>query len=186
MTLLSSKVTQLLLSLGILVVLLIYLIFGSPTFIGSQISRLNTAADSYLIEGKSWQYNQRGELNHLLKVDSLFHYKNIAKSKLEKPILQVFKIGQLAWTASAMAGSITHDTNTIELESSVNLHNDQKKIRLTTSAMTINPAQKTAQSNQHTLIVNNENRIEAESIYADLSSNIVSMKSRVKSYYAKP
>ncbi len=186
MALLSSRVIQLILSLGILVVLLVHLISGTPALIGSKVSQLNTAADSYLLEGKSWQYNQRGELNHLLRAESLFHFKNMAESKLEKPTLWVFETGQLAWTASAIEGKIAHDTQIIELENSVTLNNEQKSTRLTTSAMTITPTNKTAQSNQYTLIVNSESRIEAQAMHADLSSNIITMKSKVKGYYAKP
>lgn len=166
--------------------LLVYLISGTPALIGSQTSQLNTVADTYLLEGKSWQFNPRGELNHLLQANSLFHFKSMAESKLEKPRLAVFEAGQLAWTASAIEGNIIHDTQTIGLENSVSLNNEQKSIRLTTSSMTIAPAKKTAQSNSHTLIVNKESRIEAQAMHADLSTNVITMKSGVKGYYAKP
>lgn len=186
MAFISSRVIQILLSLAILTVLLVYLISGTPDLIGSQTSQSNTVADTYLLEGKSWQYNPRGELNHLLRVDSLYHFKTTALSKLEKPVLQVYKEAQLTWTANATKGNIEHGAQTIELNDSVILNNDQQNIRLTTSAMTVTPAKKIAQSKQHTTIVNSDSQIEAQSMHADLSSDIVTMKTRVKGYYAQP
>jgi len=186
MALLSSRVTQIFLSLGILVLLLVYLISGTPALMRNQVAQLNTAADTYLYEGKSWQYSPSGELNHLLRADALFHFKNMTISTLEKPRLSIFEAGQLAWTASAVEGNIAHETQTIELQNSVVLNNEQKQTRLTTASMTIIPANKTALSNQHTLIVDSGSRIEAQAMRADLSSNVVTMQSRVKGYYAKP
>ena len=186
MAILSSRAMQILLSLTILTALLYYLISGTPALIGSQSSRLSTAADSYLIDGTSWQYNQAGDLNHRLQVASLHYFNNAALSRLEKPILQVYKHQQLAWTASALQGNISHRTQTIELIDSVTLNNDKKSIRLTTSAMTVTPASKIAESTQPTLIVDSQGQVEAQSMYADLGTNIVTLKKKVKGYYAAP
>lgn len=182
----SSKILQGLLSLAILIALLLYLIFGTPILIGTPSSPQNKTADTYLQQGKSWQYNQQGELSHLLKSSSLYHFKTGSMSTLENPQLFVYSDGDLTWTARALRGNIAHDSQTIVLQSSVVLKNSKRNIHLTTSAMTVLPGEKLARSDTRTVIVDSESQLEAQSMSADLSSNKVTLESQVKGYYAHP
>jgi len=134
------------------------------------------------------QMDEDGNMRNQITAPSLVHYLDNDTSMFEKPHLLVFNVTQKLWDISADRGKSISFMGTIYLSDNVNIERMETPndlgFTVKTTAMTVYPDSKTANTKEPVTILQNGSVVNAVGATADLAQGTVNLLSKVEGNYA--
>jgi lipopolysaccharide export system protein LptC len=149
-------------------------------------ARQESLPKSYIVEARSWLYNEQGALTEIMAADSVEDFPQRDESLMKAPRLYSLNGDDNTWSASASRGRFVTSAETLVLIDDVLLAHDQTGTRLESSLIRINLQNKTARSVKPVTITSKEGKTTADGMIAFLEKERVIMKPNVESIYAPP
>lgn len=152
--------------------------------------------DYYTINSQFLEYDANGNLSRSLQSERLLHYPATKETSLEKPQITTYTSdGTPQWQATANEGLLEGDGSHFQLNQNVivwqmtarkaeDLKESQKvQLRLTTGQLNIDLDNDKVSTDQPVLISSPEGDTRAVGLFADMTTNIIQLKSQVQGIY---
>ncbi len=138
---------------------------------------------TYLIDTRSWVYDEDGNLSEVLDTASAEYYLDGDETFLVSPRFYSHHDDDRTWSASAERGVMNHAGDTLSLFDKVLLISDQTGGRLETEAMKIDLERKVARSRSPVLLTQGQNTTRADGMVANLERERMQLMPNVESIY---
>ena len=146
---------------------------------------LRDEPDLYLENATINQYHPTGALKYRLAAESITHFENEVRTRLQKPVLVLHSLEGRAWDVTAQRGSIQDQTTAAgELEEVVFLHDNvrlQQRLPppqlmvINTSVLYLYPDRELAETNEDVNIDTHTGRTKAAAMRSDLVTGVVDL-----------
>ncbi len=152
--------------------------------------------DAYAVGINTVRYDVNGNINYTLQADRQVHF-NDDSTELDKPFIRLFEDGNSRWNIVANSGKVTTLLNdpadasaatsqTIELSGAIEVYSLDdvgNRMQMLTDYLTVNPHNKTIETDQPVTVVSNSFEISATGMYADLNQDSMVFKREVQGTY---
>lgn len=155
----------------------------SPT--DSIAERQRDLPQTYVEEARSLTFDEYGVLTEIMEADRVEQYQKRDEALLTAPRFYSHNGDDKTWSASADRGHFRPSNETLTLEQNVVLTNDISGGRLATEKMTIQIANKIAQSDVPVEITQGPNIMRADGMHANLEREQIRMSPNVESVYVR-
>lgn len=149
-------------------------------------ARQRSLPKSYIVEARSWLYNEQGALTEIMEADSVEDFPQRDESLMQAPRLYSLNGDDNTWSASATRGRFVTSAKTLVLIDNVRMAHDQTGTRLESDIIRINLENKTARSIEPVTITSNQGKTTADGMVAFLEKERVILKPNVESIYEPP
>ncbi|MCL5260928.1 MAG: LPS export ABC transporter periplasmic protein LptC [Gammaproteobacteria bacterium] len=145
------------------------------------------SADAFLTNVSYLELDQEGAIRNFITATKVTHYPNNDASEFKQIQITLSSQNQSPWIITAPQGKSEHGKNKIFLTGGVNIRQQasatNSEMLVTTSALTIFPLQKQAETDQPITIQQAPNVIKAVGATADFNANTVKLLSHVVGEY---
>jgi lipopolysaccharide export system protein LptC len=148
--------------------------------------------DYYLENFTATSMDIEGKLAYKVTAVHLEHYPDDNSMKLLQPVFSFYENEKQNWTASANEALIFQESQKIDLNGNVIMHQFPDKIKqtslltLTSEQLSIDVKNKFAHTKSKIKLVQGNNHIEGVGMNADLNKNKIEFMSKTKSSYVSP
>lgn len=162
----------------------------------NEITLMQLNYDAYAVGINTVLYDANGNINYTLQAERQVHF-NDDSTELDKPFIRLFEGGNSRWNIVADSGKVSplsddSDTagaatiQTIELSGDIEVYSLDEvgnRMQMLTDYLTVNPHNKTIETDQPVTVVSNSIRISSAGMYADLNQDSVVFKREIQGSY---
>jgi lipopolysaccharide export system protein LptC len=141
--------------------------------------------DYYLNEVTITAFDEKGQPQHRLQASQLSHITAAEQTEIQQPDLEVLAQNKVVWHVVAERGEINVQQDLVLLQGKVNLTQPDKgtPLRLTTSALRIQPKRGRADTDQPVSLTQGNSRIDAVGMNIDQQEQRLLLLSQVRGRY---
>ena len=162
----------------------------------NEFALLQLNYDAYAVGINTVLYDANGNINYTLQAERQVHF-NDDSTELDKPFIRLFEDGNTRWNIAADSGKVTplssdpNDIGTatiqsIELSGDIEVYSFDEvgnRIQMLTNYLTVNPHNKTIETDQPVKVVSNSFEISSTGMFADLAQDSMVFKREVQGTY---
>jgi len=140
-------------------------------------------------------YDAQGTINYTLQAEGQIHFTD-DRTELEKPFIRLYEGGNSRWNIVANSGKISplreqgkERIQTIELSGDIEVYSLDalgNRMQLTTDHLTVNPLNKTMETDRLVTVVTDSIQLTSTGMFADLMGDAVVFKRETQGSYEKP
>lgn len=152
--------------------------------------------DAYAVGINTVLYDASGNINYTLQAERQVHFDDDSM-ELDKPYIRLFENGNSRWNIVANSGWVTPLLNyqagvgtatiqTIELSGAIEVYSLDEmgnRMQMLTDSLTVNPHDKTIETDQPVTVVSNSFEISSTGMHADLNQDSLVLKREVQGTY---
>ena len=146
--------------------------------------------DFFITDFSIEDFNDQGKVRYSIEAEHLEHYPLSDTAKIRKPFITIYRTtSQMPWYAKADEGLVDNEGKILTLKNQVQLFNTKDhagRLHLTTQKLIINIENELAYTDEKVTLVSPQGHLEAIGLEADLTSNRLQLKSRVKGKHEPP
>jgi lipopolysaccharide export system protein LptC len=141
--------------------------------------------DYYLNDVTITAFDEQGQPQHRLHAKQLSHITAAEQTEIQQPNLEVLVQNKVAWRVVAEHGEINAQQDLVLLQGKVSLTQSDKgaPLRLTTSALRIQPKRGYADTNQPVSLIQASSRIDAVGMKIEQQEQRLLLLSQVRGHY---
>lgn len=146
---------------------------------------VSTLGSDVYVENMDMQLvNEHGRLQYRVLAERMEHFPYDGHAELVRPVLHVFKNDQPTWQIESEQGEVSSGYTTVRLLGQVEIRrlegSGSRPLSIVTSDLLIKPQEKTATTENTTVIQSGRYRLESVGLQADFTNNQLELKSRVR------
>lgn len=160
------------------------------------LARLQLDYDAYADGINTVLYDVTGAINYTLQADHQVHF-NDDSTELQKPFIRLYEDGRSRWNIVANSGRISslqpatpdvagENRQSIELSGDIEVYSLDElgnRMQMTTDYLTLDPHNKTMETDRLVTVVTNSIQLTSAGMFADLNQDEVVFKREVRGSY---
>jgi lipopolysaccharide export system protein LptC len=150
------------------------------------LSRVQTAPDSFMENFSTLILDEQGQPHYELRAAHMAHYPDDDHSEFNTPHFTVHRPDGRRWEVWAEQGRAQNGAEQVLLSGEVLVQqrvDDSTRLEIRTRDLRVYPRDDYAETDEHTVIIRGEGRLQSEGLRADFRAGQLQLLSQVRGHY---